>query len=266
MKKYSLLKGIAFDRFPEKLKTMKRIEMTIASKRAKSIQRKIVKGPVRYDPGTCTYSVPDLQLRRLQCKYPYDDIHAAIIQAGRHTKHYSEKARQAIKANPGRALKYDLECWLFGPKPEQKAGTLSELARQIRLCPTFVREALTGEIDVKLATRDLAKFYPRFYELGGTGFEPTHNAAVDLVSLLKACGEEKMLPRLQEIDVKILKHLNTARFAQKLSDLEAELNVQRNAVGKRLKVLRALGLTHRPKGQKGGDAISTPGRNFLKTL
>jgi hypothetical protein len=117
-----------------------------------------------------------------------------------------------------------------------------------------------------MAGRDLAKFYPRYYELGGTGFEPTNNAVVDLVCLLESSGGEKRLPRLQEIDVRILKHLNTAKFARKLSDLEAELNVPRETVGKRLEVLRALGLTHRPQGQKGGDAISTPGKNFLKTL
>jgi DNA-binding transcriptional ArsR family regulator len=238
----------------------------MTSKQVKSTPPKAGKGPIRYDPETCTYFVPDSRLRRLQFKYPYDDIQAAITQAGRHTKRYSENARQAIKANPCRALEFDLECWLFGPKPQQQAQTLSELAQQIRLCPTFVREALTGEIEAKLAARDLAKFYPRYYELGGKGFEPTHNAAADLVSLLKACGEEKKLPRLQEIDVKILKHLNTAEFARKLSDLEVELNVPRDTVGKRLKVLRALGLTHRPKGQKGGDAISTPGKNFLKKL
>jgi DNA-binding transcriptional ArsR family regulator len=234
-------------------------------KHIKSAQPKADKGPIRYDSETCIYSVPDSEQRRLQGKYPYDDIQAAIIQAGRHTKRYSEDARQAIEANPGRALEFDLECWLFGPK-QQHARTLAELAQQIRLCPTFVREALTGEIDAKLAGRDLVKFYPTYYELGGKGFEPTHIAVVDLVSLLKACGEEKKLPRLQEIDVRILKHLNTAKFAARLSDLEAELNVPRQTVGKRLKVLRALGLTHRPKGQKGGDIISTPGRNFLKTL
>jgi hypothetical protein len=237
----------------------------MTSKHVKTTQSKAGKGPIRYDPESCTYSVPDSQLRRLQGKYPYDDIQAAIIQAGRHTKRYSEDARQVIKANPKRALEFDLQCWLFGPK-QQQARTLAELAQQIRLCPTFVREALTGEIDAKLAARDLVKFYPMYYELGGKGFEPTHNAAIDLVFLLKTCGEEKKLPRLQEIDVKILKHLNTAKFAQKLSDLEAELNVPCETVNKRLKVLRALGLTHRPKGQKGGDTISTPGRNFLKKL
>ena len=236
------------------------------SKYVKSTQRKAGKGPIRYDPEACTYSVPDSEQRRLQGKYPYDDIQAAIIQAGRHTKRYSENARQAINANPGRALEFDLECWLFSPKPEQQARTLTELAQQIRLCPTFVREALTGEIDAELAGRDLAKFYPRYYELGGTGFEPTNNTVVDLVFLLESCGGEKRLPRLQEIDVKILKHLNTAKLARRLSDLETELNVPRETVGKRLKVLRALGLTHRPQGQKGGDAISTPGKNFLKTL
>jgi DNA-binding transcriptional ArsR family regulator len=238
----------------------------MTNKQVKSLQQKTGKGPIRYDFETCTYFVPDMHKRRLQAKYPYDDIQAAITQAGRHTKRYSENARQAIKTNPRRALEFDLECWLFSPKPEQQAQTLAELAQQIRLCPTLVREALTGEIDDKLANRDLAKFYPRYYELGGTGFKPTHTAAVDLVSLLKACGEEKKLPRLQEIDVKILKHLNTARFAQKLSDLEAKLNVPRETVSKRMKILRSLGLTHQPKDRKGGDTISTPGRNFLKTL
>ena len=238
----------------------------MTTKNVKSTQRKAGAGPIRYDPETCTYSVPDTEQRRLQGKYPYDNIQAAIIQAGKHTKRYSENARQAIKANPGRALEFDLECWLFNPKPQQQAQTLAELAQQIRLCPTFVREALTGQIDAELAGRDLAKFYPRYYELGGTGFEPTNNAVVDLVCLLESCGGEKRLPRLQEIDVRILKHLNTAKFARKLNDLETELNVSRETVSKRLEVLRALGLTHRPQGQKEGDEISTPGKNFLKTL
>jgi hypothetical protein len=238
----------------------------MTSKNVKTLKRRADKGLIRYDPKTCTYSVPDSQLRRLQAKYPYDDIQAAIIQAGRRTKRYSDNARRAIKENPGRALEFDLECWLFGPTQQQQAKTLSELAQQIRLCPTLVREALAGEIDSELAGQDLAKFYPRYYELSGTGFEPTHNAAVDLVSLLKACGGEKKLPRLQEIDVKILKYLNLAKFAQKLSDLEVKLNVPRQTVSKRMKFLRALGLTHRPKGKKGGDTISTPGRNFLKKL
>jgi len=223
----------------------------MTSNQFKTTSQKAGKSPIRYDPETCTYSVPDSEQRRLQGKYPYDDIQSAIIQA---------------KANPGRALEFDLECWLFNPQPQQQAQSLAELAQQIRLCPTFVREALTGQIDAELAGRDLAKFYPRYYELGGTGFEPTNNAVVDLVCLLESCGGEKRLPRLQEIDVRILKHLNTAEFAKKLSDLEAELNVSRETVSKRLEVLRALGLTHRPEGQKGGDAISTPGKDFLKTL
>lgn len=235
-------------------------------KKVKSNQRNAKAGPIRYDPETCTYSVPDSEQRRLQSKYPYDDIQAAIIQAGKHTRGYSENARQAIKAGPCRALEFDLECWLFMPVPEQQAQTLSELAQQIRLCPTFVREALTGEIDAELAGRDMAKFYPRHYELDGIGFEPTSNAAVDLVSLLESCGGEKRLPRLQEIDVKILKHLNTAKFAKKLSDLETELNVPRETVGKSLRYLRELGLICHPKGRAEADAISTSGRNFIKAL
>lgn len=235
-------------------------------KQAKSIQQKSKSGQISYDPDTFSYYVSVSEQRRLQAKYPYDDIQAAIKQAGRHTQRYSENVRQAIKTNPRRALEFDLECWLFGPKLQQQTQTLAELAQQIRLCPTFIREAITGDIDAELASRDLVKFYPIYYELGGIGFEPTHKAAVDLVSLLKACGEEKRLPRLQEIDVKILKYLNTTEFAKRLSDLEAELDVPRETVGKRIKVLRSLGLTHRPKGQKGGDAISASGRSFLKTL
>jgi hypothetical protein len=233
--------------------------MDMNTKKAKSSQ-------ISYDPKTFSYFVSDSEQRRLQGKYPYDDIQAAITQAGRHTQRYSENARQSIKANPCRALEFDLECWLFSPKPEQKARTLAELAHQIRLCPTFVREALTGQIDAELARRDLVKFYPMFYELCGTGFEPTYNAAVDLVNLLESCGGEKRLPRLQEIDVKILKHLNTAEFAQRLSDLEAELNVPRETVSKSLQVLRKIGLTHPAQDQKGAEVISTSGKDFLKTL
>jgi hypothetical protein len=240
--------------------------MAISMKQAKSIQQKSKSVQISYDPETFSYYVSESEQRRLQSKYPYDDIQVAITQAGRHTQRYSENARQAIKANPCRAIEFDLECWLFGPKPQQQPQTLAELAQQIRLCPTFIREAITGEIDDELARRDLVKFYPIYYELGGAGFEPTHHAAVDLVSLLKACGGQKRLPRLQEIDVKILKYLNTTEFAKRLSDLETELDVSHETVGKRMKVLRSLGLTHRPKGQKGGDAISTSGRNFLKTL
>lgn len=233
--------------------------MDTSKKKAKSSQ-------ISYDPETFSYYVPESEQRRLQGKYPFDNIPAAITQAGRHTQRYSENARQSIKADPCRALEFDLECWLFSPKPQQQARTLDELAQQIRLCPTFVREALTGQIDAELAGRDLVKFYPMYYELGGTGFEPTYNAAVDLVNLVETCGGEKRLPRLQEIDVKILKYLNTAEFAKKLSDLEAELNVPRQTVSKRLQLLQALGLTHRPQGQKGGQAISPQGRDFLKKL
>ena len=230
------------------------------------MKSKAKSGQICYDPDTFSYYVPELEQRRLQAKYPYDDMQAAIIQAGRHTQRYSENARQSIKADPRRALEFDLECWLFSPKPQQQARTLSDLARQIRFCPTFVREALTGEIDGELAGRDLVKFYPVYYELGGAGFEPTHNAVVDLVGLLESCGGEKRLPRLQEIDVKILKHLNTAEFAKKLSDLEAELDVPQETVSKRLQLLQVLGLTHQPQDQKDEQVISQQGRDFLKTL
>jgi len=238
----------------------------MTKKKAKPTRRQAKTGQIRYDPKTCTYSVPDSELQRLQGKYPYDDIQGAITQAGKHTKGYPENARQTIKDDPRRILEFDLELWLCRPEPEQEAGTLSELAQQIRLCPTFVREALTGEIDMKLAHRDLAKFYLRYCELSGTDFEPMNNAADALVRLLELCGEEKRLPKLQEIDVRILKHLNTAEFTKMQADLEMELRVSRRTIGKRLKYLRELGLTHQPQGQTGGEAISIQGKHFLKTL
>jgi hypothetical protein len=246
--------------------TPEEMMMSITSKKVKSMQQKTGRGQIRYNHKTCTYSVPDSILKQLQVKYPYDDIRAAIARAGRHTKGYSENARQNITADPGRVLEFDLECWLFRPEPQQQARTLTELAQQIKLCPTFVREALTGEIDMKLADRDLAKFYPRYRELGGTGFEPANNAADGLVHLLELCGEKKRLPRLQEIDVGILKYLNTAELAKRQADLETKLGVPRKTVEKRLKYLRELGLIFRPQGRTGGDAISKQGRNFLKTL
>ena len=218
---------------------------------------------IRYDPTTCTYLVPESQMRRLQGKYPCADIRAVVAEAGEHTRAYPENVRQAIEADPKRILELDLELWLFGPEGEQQTETLSELAKQIMLCPAFVREALTGQIDVKLARRDLERFYRLYRQLGGGGFEPAQNGAVGLVRLLELCGEQKRLPRLQEIDVKILKYLHASELAKKQSDLETELKVSRSTVGKRLKCLRQLGLIERIQGQESGQVISSEGERFL---
>ena len=64
---------------------------------------------IRYDPTTCTYSVPESQMRRLQGKYPYADIRAVVAEAGEHTRAYPENAREAIEADPKRILELDLE-------------------------------------------------------------------------------------------------------------------------------------------------------------
>ncbi len=221
---------------------------------------------IRYDPTTCTYSASESEMRRLQGKYPYADIKAAIDEAGKHTRAYPENARRAIEADPERILELDLELCLFRPDPEPQAETLPELAKQIMLCPAFVREALTGQIDVKLAQRDLERFYRRYRELGGGGFEPAQNPAVGLARLLELCGGPKRLPRLQEIDVKILKYLHTSELAKKQSDLETELKVSRATVGKRLKCLRQLGLIERIQGQESGQVISSEGKRLLKKI
>ena len=71
---------------------------------------------IRYDPTTCTFSVPDSEMPRLQGKHPYADIRAAIIEAGKHTRAFPEDARRAIEADPNRILELDLRLWLFGPE------------------------------------------------------------------------------------------------------------------------------------------------------
>lgn len=221
---------------------------------------------IRYDPTTCTYSVPESEMRRLQGRHPYADIAAAIAEAGEHTRAYPENVRKSIETDPKRVLELDLELWLFRPEPEQPAETLGELAKQILLCPTFVREALTGQVDIGLARGDLERFYRRYRELGGGGFEPGESAAAGLERLLELCGEQKRLPRLQEIDVKILRYLHTCEFGKEQSDLEAELEVSRAAVGKRLKCLWQLGLIERIRGRAGGGVISPEGERFLERL
>ena len=238
----------------------------MTKKKTKSMRPKAKTGQIRYDPTTCIFTVSDIELQRLQRQYPYDDIQAAVTQSGEHTRGYPASFRQKIEADPSHFLEFDLEWQLFRPKPEQEPQTLSELARQIKLCPTFIREALIGEVDMELAGQDLAIFYRRYYELGGTGFEPTNNADVDLARLLELCGEDKRLPRLQEIDVKILKHLNEAEFTKMQAELEMELNIPRKTIGKRLRRLRGLGLTHRVLGKRGGEAISALGRHLLEKL
>jgi DNA-binding MarR family transcriptional regulator len=205
-------------------------------------------------------------MRRLQGKYPCADIRAAIANAGKHTKAYPENARQAIEADPKRVLELDLELCLFRPEPEHRAETLAELAKEILLCPSFVREAPTGKIDAKLAERDLERFYRRYRELGGGGFEPAEDAATGLERLLALCGEQKRVPRLQEIDIKILKYLHTSEFAKEQSDLESDLKVSRATVGRRLKCLRKLGLTERIRGRESGEVISSRGEHLLKEL
>ena len=229
-------------------------------------RKKTMGHQIRYDPTTCTYSLPESEMRRLQDRHPYADIAAAIAEAGKHTRAYPKNVRESIETDPKRVLELDLELWLFRPEPEQQAETLAELAKQILLCPTFVREALTGRIDVGLACRDLERFYRRYRELGGGGFEPAENAAASLERLLELCGEQKRLPRLQEIDVRILKHLHTCEFAKNQSDLETEVKVSRAAVGKRLKCLRQLGLIERIRGRASGEVISPEGERFLKKL
>ena len=124
----------------------------------------------------------------------------------------------------------------------------------------------TGQVDAQVARRDLKRFYRRYRELGGEGFEPAKDAAAGLERLLQLCGEQKKLPRIQEIDVKILKYLHTCQFAKEKSDLETELKMSRATVDKRLSCLRQLGLIERIRGRGKRQVISSEGERFLKEL
>ena len=66
---------------------MARYELKMATnmKQSKSLQQEAKSSRISYDPETFSYRVSESEQRRLQNKYPYDDILTAIIQAGRPT-------------------------------------------------------------------------------------------------------------------------------------------------------------------------------------
>jgi hypothetical protein len=218
---------------------------------------------IGYDAVTGVFFVPASERERLRRGFPHDDIEGAIDQAGRHARRYPESFQDRIKADPERFLELDLEWQFFRPKPEADPANLAEVAQQIRVCPTFIFEALTGTVDEALAVKDLFVFYRLFYELGGTGFEPTDDPAADLAHLLEACGGDKGLPSLQEMDVRILKHLYATAVPSLQSDLASAFDQSRRAIAERLRYLRRLGLTHQPSGRRRGDVLTAKGKELL---
>jgi len=221
---------------------------------------------IAYDAATCSFLVPEAAMSQWRSRYPHDDLEAAIRQAGEHTRTYAQEVREQIAARPQPFLELDLRWQLFRPKPEPEPTTLAQLAQQIRLCPTLIYEVLTGKSNEGLAATDLLTFYRPFFELGGTGFDPTGQPAVDLKRLLTACGAETSLPTIQEIDVRILKQLYATEAPALPADLVEKLGKDRRTIGERLTYLRRLGLTRCGGGSGRGETLTTKAKQLLNVL
>ncbi len=72
--------------------------------------------------------------------------------------------------------------------------------------------------------------------------------------------------KLDEDDISILRYLAKENICKDQQDIAAGTERSRRTIGPRLQVLRELGLTHRPKGNRGGDAITQEGRGLLERL
>ena len=70
-------------------------------------------------------------------------------------------------------------------------------------------------------------------------------------------------PALDADDLTILRELDRAATTLDQYALEEKTPMTRKTIGKRLTVLRKAGLTHRPKGERGGEAITKEGRRAL---
>jgi len=219
---------------------------------------------IAYDAVTCIFFVPQGEMSQWRQRCPHDDLETAIRQAGEHTRTYPQEVRERIAARPQPFLELDLRWQLFRPKPEPQPATLAQLAQQIRLCPTLIYEVLTGKVSEALAATDLLTFYRPFFELGGTGFEPTGEPATDLKRLLRVCGAEKTLPTLQQIDVRILQHLYAVKVPALPADLVETLGKDRRTVTERLTYLRRLGLTQRPASRRRGETLTSKARHVLE--
>ena len=74
-------------------------------------------------------------------------------------------------------------------------------------------------------------------------------------------------PPLDYEDVQVLRYLaEMYPLTKSQADIEAGSHVSRRTIGRRLKSLRDRGLTHRPKGERKGDAITDRGRTILEGL
>jgi hypothetical protein len=91
--------------------------------------------------------------------------------------------------------------------------------------------------------------------------EPRSKSALP-IKFAAAAGEEAAVV-LHPDDAKILRALAKAATTQTQYDLEAGSALSRKTISARLARLREAGLTYRPSGDRGGEAITDAGRNAL---
>lgn len=99
---------------------------------------------------------------------------------------------------------------------------------------------------------------------------------LDLLAAHGLLGKQPATNRDQEIDSRQVLHPDDVRILQALArakttvlqyhlEKDPDVNLSRRTISERLSRLREIGLTHRPNGERGGEAITAAGRRWLST-
>jgi hypothetical protein len=78
-------------------------------------------------------------------------------------------------------------------------------------------------------------------------------------------GDSSLPPPVRPEEMLLLKKLNMA-YPQTVLEADDELGLSRRSIGLFLERLRSLGLTHRPLGERSGEAITLTGRALLENF
>jgi hypothetical protein len=109
---------------------------------------------------------------------------------------------------------------------------------------------------------------------GATGKSPSTNNSgllklVEALEFRRSAKQNSAPPSdyvLTQVDLSILRELMKAGSTMQQVTLEAAISVTSRTIRDRLKVLRENGLTHRPHGNRGGEAITGNGIKRLTKI
>jgi Bacterial regulatory protein, arsR family len=120
--------------------------------------------------------------------------------------------------------------------------------------PLIPRHSIERDIEMSL-----------FFKCNKSEMNKARRATHGLISLAPTPATETAAPRpvLHPDDVKILRALAAQPTTVSQYDLEAAAELSRKTISDRLTGLRKAGLTHRPNGERGGEAITDAGRTEL---